>query len=88
MSHLNGLDFYVSSFTEGPIGHTFLSFTFDNAPPLGISIERRPRASIVAPPVANFGTFAPIVFHSSVAGRRLAPASPSRAGSAFYLFSL
>jgi hypothetical protein len=26
---------------SGPIGHTFLSFVFDNAPPLSISIEAR-----------------------------------------------
>ena len=27
---------------EGLVGHTFLSFIFDNAPPLSISIETRP----------------------------------------------
>jgi hypothetical protein len=32
LSHLVALDFYVSYFTEGPVGHTFLSFIFDNAP--------------------------------------------------------
>ena len=46
LSHLTGLDFYVSYFSEGLIGrligHTFLSFIFDNAPPLSISIETRP----------------------------------------------
>jgi hypothetical protein len=31
LSHLVALDFYVSYFTEGPVGHTFLSFIFDNA---------------------------------------------------------
>ena len=41
-SHLIALDFYVSYFIEGPVGHTFLSFIFDNAPPLSISIETRP----------------------------------------------
>ena len=51
-------------------------------------LESLARVSIVAPPVANFGTFVPIAFHSSVADRRLAPASPSRAGSALYLFTL
>jgi hypothetical protein len=34
--------FYVSYFMEGPVGHTFVSFIFDNAPPLSISIETRP----------------------------------------------
>ena len=42
LSHLTALDFYVSYFTEGPVGHTFVSFIFDNAPPLSISIETRP----------------------------------------------
>ena len=42
LSHLIGVDFYVSYWAEGLVGHTFLSFTFDNAPPLSISIETRP----------------------------------------------
>jgi hypothetical protein len=42
LSHLTGIDFYVSYFTQGPVGHTFLSFIFDNAPSLSISIETRP----------------------------------------------
>ena len=29
LSHVTGLDFYVSYFTEGPVGHTFVSFLFD-----------------------------------------------------------
>src|SRR4051812_48860933 len=37
LSHLTALDFYVSYFMEGPVGHTFVSFVFDNAPPLSIS---------------------------------------------------
>ncbi len=44
LSHLTGLDFYISYWMPGPIGHTFLSFTFDNAPPVSISIEARPEA--------------------------------------------
>ena len=36
------LEFYVSYWREGPVGHTFLSFLFDNAPPLSTSIETRP----------------------------------------------
>src|SRR4051794_28220401 len=42
LSHLSGLDFYVSYWREGSVGHTFLSFLFDDAPPLSISIEARP----------------------------------------------
>lgn len=52
LSHLVGLDFYMSYWTEGMvaqwskghrlIGHTFVSFIFDNASPLSISIEARP----------------------------------------------
>lgn len=53
LSHLTGIDFYVSYFTEGPVGHTFLSFTFDNAPPLSISIETRPEVGEGFAPVAS-----------------------------------
>ena len=42
LSHLTGIDFYVSYWREGLVGHTFLSFIFDNAAPLSISIETRP----------------------------------------------
>jgi hypothetical protein len=43
VSHLNSLDFYVSYFwPESPVAHTFVSFGFDNAPPISISIETRP----------------------------------------------
>ena len=42
LSHLTGLDFYVSYWSEGLVGHTFVSFIFDNATPLSISIETRP----------------------------------------------
>jgi Domain of unknown function (DUF4105) len=42
LSHLSGLDFYVSYWSEGLVAHTFVSFIFDNAPPLSISIETRP----------------------------------------------
>jgi hypothetical protein len=53
LSHLIALDFYVSYFTEGPVGHTFVSFIFDNAPPLGISIETRPEVGEGFAPVAS-----------------------------------
>ena len=42
LSHLTALDFYVAYWMEGWVGHTFLSFVFDNAPPVSISIETRP----------------------------------------------
>jgi hypothetical protein len=43
LSHLNSLDFYVSYFwPESLVAHTFVSFVFDNAPPISISIETRP----------------------------------------------
>jgi Domain of unknown function (DUF4105) len=42
ISHLTSLDFFVSYWKKGPVGHTFLSFNFDNALPLCISIETRP----------------------------------------------
>jgi hypothetical protein len=42
VSHLTSLDFYVSYWMPGPIAHTFVSFGFDNAPPVSISIEARP----------------------------------------------
>jgi hypothetical protein len=53
LSHLIALDFYVSYFTEGPVGHTFVSFIFDNAPPLSISIETRPEVGEGFAPIAS-----------------------------------
>jgi hypothetical protein len=42
LSHLTGVDFYISYWRKGPVAHTFVSFIFDNAPPVSISIETRP----------------------------------------------
>jgi hypothetical protein len=53
ISHLTGLDFFVSYWSEGPVAHTFLSFIFDNAPPLSISIETRPEVGEGFDPVAS-----------------------------------
>ena len=53
LSHLIALNIYVSYFMEGPVGHTFLSFIFDNAPPLSISIETRPEVGEGFAPVAS-----------------------------------
>ncbi|HEX5507527.1 MAG TPA: DUF4105 domain-containing protein [Pseudolabrys sp.] len=53
LSHLTGLDFFVSYWSEGPVAHTFVSFIFDNAPPLSISIETRPEVGEGFAPVAS-----------------------------------
>ena len=53
LSHLTGLDFYVSYWSEGLVGHTFLSFIFDDAPPLSISIETRPEVGEGFNPLAS-----------------------------------
>ncbi|HEY7321985.1 MAG TPA: DUF4105 domain-containing protein, partial [Candidatus Binatia bacterium] len=53
LSHLMALDFYLSYWTEGPVGHTFLSFIFDNAPPIAISIETRPEIGEGFQPIAS-----------------------------------
>ena len=53
LSHLTALDVYVSYWSEGPIGHTFVSFIFDNAPPLSISIETRPEVGEGFDPIAS-----------------------------------
>lgn len=42
LSHLQGVDYFISYWMPGPIAHTFVSFVVDNAPPLSISIEARP----------------------------------------------
>jgi hypothetical protein len=54
LSHLVALGFYVSYWSESlPVGHTFLSFIFDNAPPLSISIETRPEVGEGFSPIAS-----------------------------------
>lgn len=54
LSHLTGLDFFVAYFWSGaPVSHTFVSFIFDNAPPLSISIETRPEVGRGFEPVAS-----------------------------------
>jgi len=53
LSHLTGLDFYISYWSEGLVGHTFLSFIFDDAPPLSISIETRPEVGEGFAPIAS-----------------------------------
>jgi hypothetical protein len=53
LSDLAGIDFYVSYWREGLVGHTFLSFIFHNASPLSISIETRPEVGEGFNPIAS-----------------------------------
>jgi len=53
LSHLTSLDFFVSYWKKGPVGHTFLSFNFDNALPVCISIETRPEIGEGFNPIAS-----------------------------------
>jgi hypothetical protein len=53
VSHLTSLDFYLSYWTLGPIAHTFVSFGFDNAPPISISIEARSEIGEVFSPIPS-----------------------------------
>jgi hypothetical protein len=53
LSHLTSVDFFVSYWSKGPVGHTFLSFIFDNALPLSISIETRPEVGEGFNPLAS-----------------------------------
>ena len=53
VSHLTSVDFFVSYWKKGPVGHTFLSFNFDNALPLCISIETRPEIGESFNPLAS-----------------------------------
>jgi Domain of unknown function (DUF4105) len=41
LTNLVSVDFFISYWSPGPVGHTFVSFCFDNAPPVCISIEAR-----------------------------------------------
>jgi hypothetical protein len=51
--HLTGVDFFLSYWKVGPVGHTFVSFGFDNAPPVCISIEARPEVYEGFAPIAS-----------------------------------
>jgi hypothetical protein len=53
LSHLTSVDFFVSYFWIGPVSHTFVSFNFDNALPLSISIETRPEVGEGFAPIAS-----------------------------------
>jgi hypothetical protein len=53
LSHVTGLDFFVSYWSEGLVAHTFVSFDFDNTWPLSISIETRPEVGRGFEPIAS-----------------------------------
>jgi Domain of unknown function (DUF4105) len=53
LSHLTWVDFFVSYWMPGPVAHTFVSFNFDNAPPICISIEARPQVGKSFSPVPS-----------------------------------
>lgn len=53
LSQLTGVDFYISYWMPGPVGHTFLSFIFENADPVSISIEARPESHEGFAPVGS-----------------------------------
>lgn len=53
LSDLTSVDFFVSYWMEGPVAHTFLSFNFDHAPPICISIETRPEKGEGYDPIAS-----------------------------------
>ena len=53
LAHLTSLDLFISYWSVGPVGHTFVSFGFDNAPPVSISIETKPELGEGFAPVAS-----------------------------------
>ena len=53
LSHLTSGDFFVSYWMAGPVAHTFMSFNFDNAAPVSISIEARPEVGRGFEPIAS-----------------------------------
>ena len=51
---MSSVDLFVSYWREGPVGHTFVSFNFDDGtPPLCISIETRPEVGEGFAPIAS-----------------------------------
>lgn len=53
LSQLETVDLIISYWNVGPVGHTFLSFGFKDAPPVCISIEVRPEVGEGFAPVAS-----------------------------------
>jgi len=87
LSHLTGIDFYVSYWSEGLVAHTFLSFIFDNAPPLSISIETRPEVGEGFAPIASLFKQFELIY---VVGdeRDLVGVRANYRGEAVYLYRL
>lgn len=53
LSKVTSVDFFISYWKAGPVGHTFVSFNFEDAEPLCISIEVRPEIGEDFAPVAS-----------------------------------
>lgn len=53
LSQLRSMDFFLSYWHLGPVGHTFASFNFSDAPPVSISIETRPEVGEGFDPLAS-----------------------------------
>jgi hypothetical protein len=53
LADLQAVDFFISYWSPGPVGHTFLSFDFGNDDPLCISIEVRPEIGEGFAPVGS-----------------------------------
>ena len=53
LSKLKSLDFYVSYWQPGPVAHTFVSFGFEDADPVVVSIETRPEVGEGFDPLAS-----------------------------------
>jgi Domain of unknown function (DUF4105) len=87
LSRLTGLDFFVSYWSEGPVAHTFVSFIFDNAAPLSISIETRPEVGRGFEPIASMFKQFELIY---VVGeeRDLVGVRAIHRGEAVYLYQL
>jgi hypothetical protein len=53
LSDLTSVDLFISYWAVGPVGHTFVSFNFDNTPTVCISIETRPEEGEGFDPLAS-----------------------------------
>src|SRR5262249_39636644 len=53
LARLTSVDLFISYFMPGPVAHTFVSFNFDGAPPVCISIETKPEVGQGFAPVAS-----------------------------------
>ena len=53
VSDIKSVDLFISYWSIGPVGHTFVSFNFENGPPVSISIETRPEIHEGFDPLAS-----------------------------------